>query len=74
MKTEATSPEVADYVVVRCGSCKHIVYAAHNTPTVLDTETFKEIGKMLAEGCTSEHLSVIEVRKQEWGCKCGGDQ
>jgi hypothetical protein len=60
----------ADCIVVRTQCCKRIVFAGVNEPHVMDTENFREIGKMVAKGCTVEHLTAAEVRKAKFGCKC----
>ena len=60
----------ADCVIVRCGGCQRVVYAGVNIPRVMDTEQYKEIGKMVAKGCTVEHMTAEQVRKSDFGCKC----
>lgn len=59
-----------DCVILRCGGCNRVVYAGINEPRVMDTEQYKEIGKMVAQGCTVEHMTTAEVRKSDFGCKC----
>ena len=70
MKTKTEDSEDSDCVVARCGGCKRVVYAAVNIPRVMDAEQYKEIGKMVADGCTIEHMTSEAVRKSDFGCKC----
>ena len=60
----------ADCVVARCLDCECLVFAAVNEPRVMDHETFKEIGQLAARGYRIKHMTVVEVRKSKFGCKC----
>lgn len=59
-----------DCIVARCGGCKRVVYAAVNEPHVVDTDQIREMGEMVRDGCTIEHMTAEEVRKSAFGCKC----
>lgn len=64
------SEETIDSIVCRCGGCKRVVYAAVNKPHVLDADQILDIGKIIKDGGTVEHMSVENVRKSDFGCKC----
>jgi hypothetical protein len=59
----------ADCIVVRCACCQRVIYAAVNEPRVIDFRARNEIGEMVAEGCTVEHMPAEKVREQMFGCK-----
>lgn len=63
--------DTKDCVIVRCGGCKRIVYAAVNDIKYLDRDEQKAIGAMAASGCSVEHMTVEQVRQsKEFGCRC----
>jgi len=63
-----SAPE--DDIIARCGSCKRIVFWAANLPEVMDAKAYKTLGKLIADGCTIEHVTTDKARADKWGCKC----
>lgn len=59
-----------DAIIARCDVCKRVVFATVNIPRVMDTEMFKDIGKLIKDGCSVEHMTIANVRKSAFGCRC----
>lgn len=59
-----------DCIVIRCGGCHRVIYAAVNDKRVLDNAQLKDIGAMVQRGHSSFHMTAAAVRKAAFGCKC----
>jgi hypothetical protein len=59
-----------EWVLVRCRDCKRVLYAARNDSHVMDTEQYREIGKLALKGGIVDYGTTEEVRKAEFGCRC----
>jgi hypothetical protein len=69
--SENQNSDLDDCVIARCGGCNRVIFAAVNTPTVMDKEQHQELARLiLFRGCAVEHITVAEVQKQQFGCKC----
>lgn len=64
--------EKTDCIVGRCGGCKRVVYAAANEPQVMaDKNHIVALHEIIKGGGSVEHMPVFDVRKSDFGCKCG---
>lgn len=64
------SEEKEDCIAVRHPGCKRLVFVAINEPHVMNTQVFKDISEMIKDGCTVEHMTLTQFRKEPFGCKC----
>ena len=58
-----------DCIIARLKCCGGIVFVVVNDTHVTKKDR-EEIGALAASGLAIEHLTVAEVRKKKWGCKC----
>lgn len=53
-----------DNIIARCPECKRITFIAANIPVVMDKDMFKEVGELIKAGCSIEHITTEDFRKQ----------
>ncbi len=53
-----------EHIAARCPQCNRLIFIALNEPRVIDRETRKDIADMAIEGCTIEHLTIEEYRRE----------
>lgn len=63
---------MSECIMIKCGGCRRVVFAAVKQPGVIDRDTKREIADMVANGCTVEHVPAEVVRAEEWRCNCEG--
>ena len=61
---------MSECIMIKCGGCQRVVFAAVKQPGVIDSKTKREIADMVANGCTVEHVPAEVVRAEEWMCAC----
>jgi len=64
------SEESQDCIVAIKPCCNRVIFAAVNTPKVMDAEIRKDLAELVVIGCKIEHWPAESVRKANWGCKC----
>ena len=76
MSAQALDRDQTDCIIARLKCCGGIVFVVVNDTHVTKKDR-EEIEARLriclkpaASGLSIEHLTVAEVRKQKWGCKC----
>lgn len=52
--------------ICKCGRC--VIMAVTQR---ISRETKKELGDAAADGCDIKHMPAEEVRKLDFGCRCG---
>ena len=65
----ALDRDQTDCIIARLKCCGGIVFVVVNDTHVTKKDR-EEIGALAASGLAIEHLTVAEVRKKKWGCKC----
>lgn len=65
-----STDEAKDCIVILCGGCRRVVYAAVNDPRVMDTAAIRSMGEIVRDGGIVEHMTAPQVRTSEFGCTC----